>query len=58
MAQNNDATRGVDQLNFTAPFYAAVAYSAATWIAIRKNLTSKVKDALKGWEERRFGPRV
>jgi hypothetical protein len=54
MAENNDATRGVDQLNFTAPFYAGFAYSAATWIAIRINLTSKVKNALKNWEKRRF----
>ena len=57
MARNNDATRGVDQLNFTAPFYAAVAYSAATWIAVRTNVTRKAQDALKDWEERRFGSR-
>jgi hypothetical protein len=52
---SDDTARGLDQLNFTAPFYAGIAYSMATWTVIRTDLSRKLADALKGWEERRFG---
>jgi hypothetical protein len=52
---SDDTARGLDQLNFTAPFYAGIAYSMATWTVIRTDLSRKLADALNGWEERRFG---
>jgi hypothetical protein len=52
---SNGAARLFDQLNFTAPFYAGIAYSMATCTAIRTDLTRKLSNALKDWEERRFG---
>jgi len=55
VGSNGDAPRGMDQLKFTAPFYAGVAYSVAAWTAIRANMSRRVSDALKDWKDRKFG---
>ena len=34
VGSNSDMTRGMTQLNFTAPFYAGIGYSAAAWIGL------------------------
>jgi hypothetical protein len=54
-SNGDDAIRGMDQFKFTAPFYAGVAYSLAAWIAIRTDLSRRASEALKNWEERKFG---
>ena len=51
---NSDMTRGMAQLQFTAPFYAGVAYSLAAWIACRTELSRKVAEGVKKWEQSRF----
>jgi hypothetical protein len=55
MAGSADVTRALAQLKFTAPFYAAVGYSIATWIGLRTNLSQKVSDRVEKWEVSRFG---
>ena len=50
-----DVGRALAQLKFTAPFYAGVAYSLASWIGIRTDLTRRVSGAVNRWEEQRFG---
>lgn len=39
---DSDMTRGMAQLRFTGPFYAAVAYSLAAWIGCRTELSRKI----------------
>jgi hypothetical protein len=51
---NSDMTRGMAQLQFTAPFYAGVGYSLAAWIGRRVELNRKVAEGAKKWEESRF----
>jgi hypothetical protein len=53
---NSDMTRGLAQLEFTAPFYACVGYSLAAWIGRRTELNRKVAERVTTWEESRFGP--
>ena len=54
---NPDLMRGRAQLDFTAPFYAGIGYSVATWIGHRTNLTQKISEGAKNWEDSRFGSR-
>jgi hypothetical protein len=54
---NPDMMRGKAQLDFTAPFYAGIGYSVAAWIGRRTNLSQKVSEKVKNWEESRFEPR-
>lgn len=58
IAGSLDMTRGVDQLLFTGPFYAGIAYSLGVWIGIRTELTRKVIEKFKEWEKSRFENRV
>jgi len=52
---NPDMARGMDQLRFTAPFYAGVGYSVAAWIGLRTELHQKIADNVKRWEQWKFG---
>jgi hypothetical protein len=52
---NNDMTRGMAQLSFTAPFYAGVGYSAAAWIGRHIELRRRVAEGVKQWEQSRTG---
>ncbi len=52
-ASNPDMWRGMAQHQFTAPFYAGVAYSAAAWIALKIELSRKVAEGVKKWEQSR-----
>jgi hypothetical protein len=36
---NADLIRGIDQMRFTAPFYAGLAYSMASWVFLRISRT-------------------
>jgi hypothetical protein len=56
IAGSYDATRGMAQLKFTAPFYAGVGYSLAAWIGLRTELNRKIAEKVRSWEESRFGP--
>lgn len=49
-----DVIRGTAQLEFTAPFYAGIGYSAAAWIARRTDLNRKIVNAFNKWEEAKF----
>ena len=51
---NSDMTRGMAQITFTAPFYAGIGYSVASWIGIRTNLNQKLAEKVKIWERSRF----
>jgi hypothetical protein len=51
---NSDMARGMDQLQFTAPFYAGVGYSVAAWIGIRTELSRRVAKNFKRWVRSRF----
>jgi hypothetical protein len=50
---NADEMRGMAQHQFTAPFYAGVAYSVAAWIGLRTELSRKVAQGVKKWERSR-----
>jgi hypothetical protein len=54
VGSNSDMTRGLAQLEFTAPFYAGVGCSVAAWIGRRTELNRKVAEKVKTWEESRF----
>lgn len=54
---NPDMLRGMDQFQFTAPFYAALAYSVAAWVSIRTEWHHVVIAKVKQWEEWKFGER-
>src|SRR5580658_8150551 len=49
-----DMMRGRVQLYFTASFYAGIGYSVAAWIGRRTNLSEKVSEKVKNWEDSRF----
>lgn len=51
---NPDMARGMSQLNFAAPVYAGIGYSVAAWIGRRTNLSQKVSETVKIWEDARF----
>jgi hypothetical protein len=53
VGSNSDMTRGMAQLQFTAPFYAGVAYSVAAWIGLRTELSRRVSERVKRWEQSR-----
>jgi len=55
---NPDMARGMGQLRFTAPFYAAVGYCLAACIALRTQLHSKLGKRVKDWEQWKFGRSV
>jgi hypothetical protein len=50
-----DVGRALAQLKFTAPLYASLAYSLASWLGIRTELSQRVGEAVNRWEEQRFG---
>jgi hypothetical protein len=50
---NSDVWRGMAQHQFTAPFYAGVAYSVAAWIGLRTGLSRKVSERVERWEQSR-----
>jgi hypothetical protein len=52
---SRDVGRALAQLKFTAPFYAGLAYSFASWLGIRTELNRRVGEAVNGWEEQRSG---
>jgi len=52
---NSDMMRGMAQMQYTAPFYAGVAYSLAAWIGRQTDLNRRVKDKVESWERSRFG---
>src|SRR5579864_3403553 len=52
---NSDMMRGMAQMQYTAPFYAGVAYSVAAWIGRRTELTLRVADKVGASERARFG---
>jgi hypothetical protein len=54
VGSNSDLKRAMAQLSFTAPFYAGIGYSVATWIGRRTNLIRKVSEKVKYWEDSRF----
>jgi hypothetical protein len=54
VGSNSDMTRGLAQLEFTAPFYVGAGYSVAAWIGRRTELNRKVAEKVKTWEESRF----
>jgi hypothetical protein len=47
---NPDMVRGMVQYSFTAPFYAGVGYSLASWISLRAELENKVLGILGYWQ--------
>ena len=47
--------RGTAQLQFTAPFYAGIAYSTAVYLGRRTDINRKLTDRIKKWEATRFG---
>lgn len=55
VGSNSDMMRGKAQLDFTAPFYAGIGYSLAAWMGRRTDLSRKVSEKMKGWEDSRFG---
>ncbi len=56
--KNPDMLRGREQLDFTAPFYAGIGYSVAAWIGWRTNLSQRVSEGVKSWENSRFENRL
>ena len=54
VGSNSDMTRGMAQMNFTAPFFTGVGYSAAAWIGRRTELNRKITEKVKRWEQSRF----
>jgi hypothetical protein len=52
---NSDMMRGMAQMQYTAPFYAGVAYSVAAWIGRRTELSRRIADKVEAWERSRFG---
>jgi hypothetical protein len=58
VGSNSDMMRGKAQLDFTAPFYAGIGYSAAVWIGRRTNLSETVSERVKEWEDSRFENRL
>lgn len=50
-----DMLRGLAQIEFTAPFYAGVGYSIASWLGCRTDLSRKIAEKVETWEENRFG---
>jgi len=52
-----DLLRGLEQTQYTAPFYAGIGYSFAASIRARTGVDLKIAQRLKAWEESRFGTR-
>lgn len=52
---NADMTRGMEQVRYTAPFYAGASYSLAAWLGRRAQLSRRATLAVKRWERFRFG---
>ena len=55
VATSSDMARGMAQLQYTAPFYAGVAYSVGAWTGRRTELSRKVMKKVGDWERSRFG---
>lgn len=47
---NPDALRGLAQSEYTAPFYAGVAYSLAAWVCLRTSIDKKFVERFNKWE--------
>jgi hypothetical protein len=54
VGSNPDMTRGMAQMQYTAPFYAGIAYSVAAWIGRRTELNRKLAEKVETWERSRF----
>lgn len=54
---NPDIIRGKAQLDFTAPFYAGIGYGIAAWMGRRTNLSQRISEGVKNWEDSRFESR-
>jgi hypothetical protein len=48
---NYDMMRGIAQHQFTAPFYAGIGYSLATWVGRRTQLRERTAEVLKAWRD-------
>lgn len=55
---NADEMRGMAQQQFTAPFYAGIAYSVAAWIGRRTELSRKIAEAVQKWQRSRVEPQA
>ena len=51
---NSDFLRAADQFRYTAPLYAATAYSLGAWAGMRADLTRRIEERLKLWEDAKF----
>jgi hypothetical protein len=58
VSSNADAPRALAQLNFTAPLYAGVAYSVASWLGIQMELSRRFSECVNRWKERKFGKEI
>lgn len=56
VGSNSDTWRGMAQLRYTAPVYAAIGYSIAAWIGRRTDLNRKVGESVRQLEQSKFGP--
>jgi hypothetical protein len=56
-AGSSDMLRGMDQLSFTAPFYAGLGYSLALWLCLKTNIDRRIAEMIKQWEISRFPSR-
>ncbi len=52
---NPDMLRGMDQMNFTVPLYAALAYAAGAWFSIKTRWSDSLAMIVKRWEQERLG---
>jgi hypothetical protein len=58
VAPSPDAMRGMEQLRYTAPAYAAIGYSIGTWLAIRfriSKLDAILRDIKPSWRPPKTG---
>jgi len=49
-----DMTRGMVQMNYTAPFYAGIGYSIAAWFGARVDLSRRIVEKVRSWKQSRF----
>jgi hypothetical protein len=54
-SSNPDMMRGMAQSTFTAPFYAAVAYTVGALISMKTELHRRVAEKVSLWEQEKFG---
>jgi hypothetical protein len=56
ISANYDMMRGIAQQQFTAPFYAGIAYSLAAWLTRRTELRQWAAEVVTWWERSRLQP--